>query len=91
MRYDKVDYKRQKYGVNINFGGIVRLSGRFSLNAYSGLGVRVRKNTFTNPVNPVFERDFFDEFSFAENYIRDSGTNIGIDYTIAVSIIYGFY
>lgn len=88
IRYDRVDYQRQKYGLNIKSGVILNLIGPLKLNAYCGIGVRVRNNDFDNPVNPQANPDFIDEFGFTDAYLRRAGTFVGVNFSMGLNLFY---
>ncbi|MEP0262418.1 hypothetical protein [Dokdonia sp.] len=55
FNYDSADYRRQKFGLNLNYGAIINFSKRFGLIPKVGFGVRVRSVDFSNIVNPELD------------------------------------
>ena len=91
LSYDKADYKRQKYGINFKYGFLFNSKKRIGFNLYTGLGIRIRKNTFTNTVNPEIVDlgpEGGDMFGF-DDYRRVEGNNIGGNFVLGLKIYYG--
>jgi hypothetical protein len=90
LSYDKANYKRQKYGLNFKYGFLFNSKKRIGFNLYTGLGLRFRKNSFTNTVNPE-EVDLGPEggdmFGF-DDYRRVEGNNIGGNFVLGLKIYY---
>jgi len=90
ISYDKSDFKRQKYGLNLKYGFIIYSKKRLGLNLYTGLGMRIRKNTFSNVINPNIvdlgpERG--DMFGF-DNYKNVKGTVFGANFSFGIKLYY---
>jgi len=94
ISYSRIDYLRQKFGFNIKFGYIIDINDHFKLNIYSGIGLRVRNNTFDNPINPINTgpREFF-VFSGNDNennFNYKEGTVLGFNIPLGVKLFYKF-
>ncbi|MDT0555092.1 hypothetical protein [Patiriisocius hiemis] len=90
IRYDNIDYKRQKYGVNFKFGFMFKLIGEFGLDTYIGTGIRVRTVSFSNVINPRIDENFDDELGFGNSYFREEGTVVGVNFTFGANLFYRF-
>ena len=84
--YDQADYLRQKYGFNFNIGTFSNLGRKLGLNFYTGLGLKIRNNSFSNIINPMpteyFERDMYDDFEFREK----EGVKAGFNFSIGLKL-----
>ncbi len=90
MSYDKSDFNRQKYGLNLKYGFIIYSKKRLGINLYTGLGMRVRKNTFSNVINPNFidlGAEGQDMFGF-DNYKNEEGTAFGPNFSFGFKLYY---
>ncbi len=90
LSYDKSDYNRKKYGLNLKYGFIIYSKNRFGFNIYTGLGLRVRKNTFLNIINPDIVDlgpEGGDMFGFY-NYKNEEGTRFGANFSFAFKLYY---
>ena len=92
ISYSRVDYTRQKFGFNIKFGYIIDVSKHFKLNIYSGIGLRVRNNSFENPINPINTgpRNFWDFWGNdgENNFNYKEGTVLGFNIPLGVKLFY---
>jgi hypothetical protein len=88
--YDQANYKRQKYGVNFKYGFLFNSRKRLGFNLYSGLGLRIRNNTFSNIINPTIVDlgpeggDFFG----TDAYKNLEGTNFGLNFVLGIKLYY---
>ena len=90
ISYDKSDFKRQKYGLNLKYGFIIYSKKRLGFNLYTGLGMRIRKNTFSNIINPNFVDlgpEGGDMFGF-DNYKNVEGTVFGANFSFGFKLYY---
>ena len=84
IRYDQADYLRQKYGFNFNIGKFINMGKWFGMNIFTGLGFKIRNNSFSNVVNPEpAEPDFIEALSHKDMY-DDS------EYKVVEGLDYGF-
>ena len=92
IRYDRADFTRNKYGVNLKFGVIVPFGDKFGINAYIGAGPRMRDVKFSNLVNPR-EIDYYDDYYHDEwwsNNYQNEGEHIGFNFTLGLKAFYTF-
>lgn len=88
IRYDQADYNRKKVGANLLYGVYIPFGNApIGIDISGGLGIRSRKNTYSNIVNPRAE-NFFDDDEFFENYREDSGTRVGINFSLGFKLTY---
>lgn len=90
ISYNKSDFKRQKFGLNLKYGFIIYSKNRLGLNLYTGLGVRIRKNTFSNVINPNFVNlgpEGRDMFGLAD-YKNVEGTVFGANFSFGFKLHY---
>lgn len=83
--YDRADYSRQKYGFHLKYGLIIPIAKHFGLNIYTGLGLRIRSNSYTNIVNPTFEPDHRD--FYIGSYKDFEGVKTGVDFSLGVKLV----
>jgi len=89
-KYDRVNYQRKKYGVNIKYGFLFNSRGKITFNLYTGLGLRIRDNNFTNIVNPRIVDvgpEGGDMFGF-EVYRRMERTNLTPNFVLGFKILF---
>jgi len=86
MSFDQAKYLRQKYGFNINFGGFINIRKRIGLNLYSGIGIRIRDNLFSEVVNPAQIEEFRDMFYF-DAYREIEGLKTGPNISAGLKLI----
>jgi len=87
ISFDKVDFRRQKYGFNCNVGEFIFIKNGFSINIFTGLGLRMRSSSFTNIVNPRSTETFTDMFDFNE-YREKEGLDPGFSYSLGLKLIF---
>lgn len=99
IRFNRADYKREKYGVNFSYGFMFKIIGDFGLNTYVGLGVRVRDVSFSNvdripPYTTITNEDFYDDdeidFFGTNSYKNEEGSVFGVNFTFGVNLFYRF-
>lgn len=82
IRYDRADFRRAKFGLNLKFGVMIPFGERVGMNVYIGAGPRVRDVKFSNVVNPVPSYDYYDdENSFWDSQYKTEGTDFGLNFT----------
>lgn len=87
IHYDTADFHRAKYGFLAKYGVIFNSKKRFGVNVYSGIGLRIRKNTYSNIINPATRDNERDFLSFL-NYRKLEGTAIGLNFSMSVKLLY---
>jgi len=85
--YNSTDYHRIKYGVNFKGGFKATLMERISLEAYAGIGVRVRQIDFSN--TSVITSEDYHFFEDWNSYISNKEGN-SISLNMAAGIRIGF-
>jgi len=89
-RYDQASYQRQKYGLNFKYGFLFNSKRKITFNLYTGLGIRIRNNTFTDIENPRIVDvgpEGGDMFGF-EVYRRKEGTNLTPNFVLGFKILF---
>jgi hypothetical protein len=93
IAYDKSNYHRRKYGFNLKYGVIRYSKKRLGFNLYTGLGLRIRKNTFSKVINPNIGNlgiEDGDVFGF-NDYKNVEGTNFGVNFSFGIKLYYRLY
>lgn len=88
--YDQANYQREKYGINFKYGFLFNSKRKITFNLYTGLGLRIRKNTFSNIQNPK-EIDVGPEggdMFGLETYKRIEGTNFAPNFVLGFKILF---
>ena len=85
LRYDSADYKRNKFGVIPKFGMFINISNRIGLNIYTGIGIKIRNNDYSNVLNAEEIIDFQEHIS---PYFREEGTQLGIEFSLGLKLYY---
>jgi hypothetical protein len=85
MRYDQANYLRHKYGFNLNVGEFVNIGNRFGLNLFTGLGIRIRDNSFSEVINPTPEEEFRDMF-YVTAYKEIEGIKLGLNLSAGIRL-----
>ena len=90
IRYSSFNYQRQKYGLNIKYGFIVDINDRLKLNFYSGLGFRIRNNSFTNTVFNLDDSLSGDDIDFLNttNYRKKEGRHFSYNFPLGIKLFY---
>lgn len=91
VTFDKANYQRIKYGINLNYNFVIHLGRRVSLFHTIGFGVKHRNVGLSKLENAQafyrsYERSYFD--SRSNDYLHFEGryTNFNIDYDIKLVI-----
>lgn len=90
LHYDKIDFHRQKYGFTIKYGFFIFSKNKIGFNIYTGLGLRVRNNTFSNGVNSEIVDlgpEGGDMFGFY-NYRNMEGVNVGPNFSLGIKLYF---
>jgi hypothetical protein len=90
IRYDSADYNRKKYGFNLKYGVMIPFGDKVGMNIYTGLGIRIKNNQYSNIINPTPDQDFDDDWSFLENYYRKEGISTGVNFVLGAKFFYRF-
>jgi hypothetical protein len=89
--YDFADYKRIKYGINVNYNLIFYITKNLALMPKVGIGYRKRDVQYSNLVNRI-EDVFFEEEGFVapdvNGFLRDNGDIGGFNFNLDLRIIY---
>ncbi|MEM0543992.1 hypothetical protein WFZ85_15410 [Flavobacterium sp. j3] len=89
--YDFADYKRIKYGINLNYNLIFNITTNLALMPKIGIGYRKRVVQYSNIVNRI-EDEFFEEEGFVlpdfNGFLRDNGDIGGFNFNLDLRIIY---
>lgn len=89
IRYDKADYLRQKYGLNLKAGILVASTRRIGLDVYTGIGLRIRNNQYSNLVNPREEEGDFREMDLS-SYLLEEGSSLGFNLAVGLKLNFNF-
>lgn len=86
VEYTQADLTRNKYAATLKFGSFFDLGGKIGLNAFYGIGVRTRDNSFDRIINPTFNPDAGDDayFSGIQDYYRKKGSVFGVNVVIGI-------
>jgi len=90
ISFDQTKYKRQKYGINLKYGFLFNSRKRIGFNFYTGLGLRIRNNSFAETINPNIVDlgpEGGDMFGF-DNYKNIEGTNFGGNFVLGLKLNY---
>ncbi len=88
--YDKANYFRKKYGFNLKYGFIIYSKKRVGFNVYTGLGLRFRKNTFSNVENPntAYLGPEGGDMLGIYYYKNTEGTRFGANFSFGMKLYY---
>lgn len=91
-KYDFADYRRIKYGINVNYNLIYNITKNLALMQKVGIGYRKRDVQYSNIVNRI-EDDFFEEpdsfvIPVGNGFLRDNGNIGGFNFNLDLKIIY---
>lgn len=93
-KYDIADYKRIKYGFNLNYNLLYNFGSRISLMQTIGLGLRIRDVSFTNVVNKTEDPYNDDNESFIfpviDKYLNTTGTASAFNFNVDLKLLYKF-
>jgi len=90
-RFEQADYKRIKYGVNLNYGMIINFTKNFGIIPKIGFGWRFRDVKYSNQVGLVESLNGDEdeiEFPNTEGYITDSGKKSGPNFVFDVKLFF---
>jgi len=90
MSYDKTNYKRLKYGINFKYGFLFNSKKRIGFNLYTGFGLRIRNNTFSEIINPTIVDlgpEGGDLFGL-EAYKNIEGTKLAANFVLGIKLYY---
>lgn len=95
LKYEQADFDRNKIGFHIKSGHIFRLSEKFRLNLYYGIGIRKRDIQYSNVKNPEeldsnYVPGYSELFSAFEglDYLREEGTKTGLNISLGFKLMY---
>lgn len=97
--YDSSDYERSKISFTVKYGTFFRITDQLGINAYYGMGVRVRNNEFFNTEfndgldDPSGDSSFYrdDEWDFGtDNYYTQEGRDVGLNIVLGLKLYYQF-
>ena len=91
IRYNRADFRRDKYGFNLKFGVFVPFGEKVGINAYIGTGPRFRDVSFSNIVNPNEfndHHDDYDDWGWWDAHYQKEGTNFGLNFTLGLKFFY---
>lgn len=91
-KFDLADYKRIKYGININYNLIYNITKNLALMQKVGVGYRKREVQYSSLVNKV-EDEFFEEpdsfiLPVGNGFLHDNGNLGGLNFNVDFKIIY---
>ncbi|TPD66997.1 hypothetical protein [Flavobacterium microcysteis] len=91
-KFASADYKRIKYGININHNLIYNITENLALMQKVGIGFRKRNVTYSNVINRT-EDWGFEETGFivrTDGYLVDNGICNSFNFNLDLKIIYKF-
>ena len=88
IQFDRADFHRKKIGTHLKYGAFLPITRKFGVNAYAGLGIKYRDNTFSNIINPRSGGEFLDEFSFFERYREEDGSLFSMNFSFGFKLYY---
>lgn len=86
ISYDQADYQRHKYGFNFNIGEFINIGNKFGINIFTGIGLRIRDNSFSNILNPRPSENFVDMIDY--EYKKVEGIVFGLNYSIGLKLLF---
>ena len=87
ISYDKVNYQRHKFGLNLNYGEFLSLRNKLGLNYYAGLGIKFRDVSFSEIQNPKQSHTFIDMFDF-DLYRKVEGLKVGLNISLGARLYF---
>lgn len=92
FHYDQADYKRQKFGMNLNFGTLFNFSDRIGMMPKMGLGIKMRNVEFYNVINPFFDPYYEGDHLFPniDSYHTDKGFSTDVNFNFDLMFLYKF-
>lgn len=88
IAYDKADFLRQKYGVNLNFGVFLNIFRRFGVNCNIGLGIRNRNIEYSNLINPSEINRSDSESFITPIHLLETGNKLGANVSLSFKLFY---
>ena len=86
--YDKANFSRKKYGLNLNAGVLVKIIKRIGINANIGLGLRNREISYKNTVNTE-EITAPDINGFRRSlHLLETGNTLGLNINFDIKVSY---
>ncbi len=93
-RYDLADYKKIKYGVNINYSLSYNFTKKIALMQKTGIGFRQRNVKYSNVINKIEDENFEESdvilVPVSNGFLRDNGLNNSFNFNLDLKIIYKF-
>jgi hypothetical protein len=86
VHYEQADFLRQKYGINGKAGIIIKVSPHIAAEFYAGIGIRARKNSYVNVINPSYGTYWFEDY----NYYYYEGTRWNFNATFGLKLNFMF-
>lgn len=89
--FDTANYRRIKYGLNLNYGIVMHISKHFGLVQKAGIGFRLRDVTYSNIANLHPHEDEDGMFlESIQNYKRQEGVAAGFNFAVDLKLFYRF-
>jgi hypothetical protein len=89
--YDTADYKRTKYGFNLNYGVMINFTKNFGMIPKFGVGLRFRDINFSNVVGKVERLNNGEEnhqFPNTEGYIENAGKQLNLNVAFDIKLFF---
>jgi hypothetical protein len=89
--FESAEYKRKKYGVNINYTMILNISKRIALSPKIGFGFKYRNVKFSNLLNAAQTTYDYEQDNWTpsgNDYIKDSGTANNVNFNFDIKLAY---
>lgn len=90
QRYDRTNFRRQKYGINVIHGFLIYSKWRIGVNGYLGVGLKIRDNTFSDVRNSQdvdLGPEGGDMFGMMD-YKNVEGVNVGVNPVFGIKFYY---
>ncbi len=92
VQFDRADYLRQKYGINLKVGIFAKVFKGCGVNLYGGVGPRIRNNRYDNVINPAEPNDLEENFVLFSEPIytayEKAGVALGVNLLIGAKIYF---
>ena len=89
--FDSANYKRLKFGTNINFGLIINITRNIGIMPKMGIGIKFRNVEYSNILNGKEDPDYDEDDSWVptgNNYLQNIGNNTGFNIAADIKIFY---
>jgi hypothetical protein len=86
--FEQADYFRQKYGFNFNIGKFIYMGKWFGLNIFTGLGLKIRNNSFSNIVNPTPQEPPDIDMYDGNEYKTKEGMDYGLNFSLGLKLLF---